>query len=241
MRLMDTKIAAIIEKGLQNKAGLIALFQEIQNKYVFIPKEAIAALAKGFNIPENHVYGIATFYFQYGVTIWPSSCVVNLVSFISSFKQQRSCGNCIPCRIGTKRIRDILESIMTGKASLHDLDSLKSLAETMKNTSLCGFGQGAPDFIVTSLKYFEDIYLAHVEKKQCPAHVCHALIRFEINKESCTSCGLCQQICPRSAIEGNKKKGFKIVQKICNQCNQCYHTCPVKAIYKEDRYPSEGT
>lgn len=168
------------------------------------------------------------------------TCVVDLASYFSSFTQRESCGKCVPCRIGTTRMLEILQTIKAGKATLQDLENLKTLAKTVKNTSLCGLGQGAPNPILTSLKYFEDEYLAHVEKKQCPALVCRDLIRFEINQELCNGCGLCSRNCPRSAIEGEQKQSHEISQELCIQCGRCYESCPVNAIYKTNRYPSEG-
>ncbi|HMF32365.1 MAG TPA: NADH-ubiquinone oxidoreductase-F iron-sulfur binding region domain-containing protein [Candidatus Lokiarchaeia archaeon] len=164
-------------------------------------------------------------------------CVVDLAYYFFSFTQRVSCGKCVPCRIGTTRMLEILAKIKKGLATRQDLENLKTLASTVKNTSLCEIGQTATDPILTSLKYFEDEYLAHVEKKQCPALVCRALIIFEINPDTCTGCGVCQPLCPTSAIEGEKKDTRAIKQELCIQCGRCFENCPAGAIFKANRYP----
>ncbi|MHA1731493.1 MAG: NADH-ubiquinone oxidoreductase-F iron-sulfur binding region domain-containing protein [Promethearchaeota archaeon] len=164
------------------------------------------------------------------------TCVVDLAHYFLSFTQNESCGKCVPCRVGTKRMLEILGKIKQGRASTRDLENLKSLAGTVKNTSLCGLGQTAPNPVLTSLRYFEDEYIAHVEERRCPAKVCRDLILFQVDPSRCVGCGICARNCPVGAVSGEKKRAYVIDQEACVQCGRCYENCPETAIEKVDRY-----
>ena len=160
-------------------------------------------------------------------------CMVNLAKFFLEFTVDESCGKCPPCRIGTKRMLEILTKITEGRGTLQDLENLERLAHTIKKGSLCGLGQTAPNPVLSTLKYFRDEYIAHIVDKKCPAGECKALSKVWIDKDKCKSCSICAKNCPVGAIKGEVKKGpFEIDQSKCIKCGVCMTKCPFKAISK---------
>ncbi len=163
-----------------------------------------------------------------------SDCMVDIARFFLEFTQDESCGKCTPCRVGTKRMLEILQRITMGDGREGDLDLLKSLAEDIKDTSLCGLGQTAPNPVLSTLRFFEDEYLAHILEKRCPAGVCVRLVRYQIIPEKCTACTVCARVCPVDAVTGTPKKPpYFIHQDICIKCGACQAKCPFSAIAKE--------
>ena len=160
------------------------------------------------------------------------NCMVDIAKFFLEFTVDESCGKCTPCRIGTKRLYEILDKITKGKGTMEDLDRLEELCESIKAGSLCGLGQTAPNPVLSTLRYFRDEYVAHVRDKVCPAGVCKALSKYEIDPEKCRGCSLCSKECPVGAISGEIKKPFVIDQDKCIKCGACMAKCPFKAIKK---------
>lgn len=160
------------------------------------------------------------------------NCMVDIAKFFLEFTVDESCGKCTPCRVGTKRLLEILTKITDGKGTMEDLERLENLAEAIKAGSLCGLGQTAPNPVLSTLKYFRDEYEAHIIDKTCPAHVCKGLAKYTINPDVCKGCGLCAKQCPVGAIEGEVKSPFKINSEKCIKCGACIEKCPFKAISK---------
>jgi len=160
------------------------------------------------------------------------NCMVDIARFFLEFTVDESCGKCTPCRVGTKRMLTILEKITSGKGTLEDLDELESLANSVKDSSLCGLGQTAPNPVLATLKNFRDEYVAHVVDKKCPAKQCKALLTYEIDKEKCTGCTLCARKCPVHCIEGTVKNPHVINQELCIKCGNCYSVCRFGAVEK---------
>ena len=158
------------------------------------------------------------------------TCMVDVARYFISFTLDESCGKCTSCREGNGRMLEILEDICDGKGEMHHLDLLEELSEYIKETSLCGLGKTAPNPVLTTMKYFRDEYLAHIEKKECPAKVCKALIHYEIDPENCIGCGMCARKCPVEAISGEKKEPHVIDVDICTNCGTCRATCKFKAV-----------
>ncbi len=158
------------------------------------------------------------------------TCMVEVARFFMSFTQRESCGKCIPCREGTKRMLDILEKITEGKGGMEDLNLLYEVADTVKNTALCGLGKTAPNPVLSTLEYFYDEYLAHVVDKVCPAKVCKGLASIVIDPDICRGCSKCARICPVEAISGRIKEPYIIDQNKCIKCGACIEACPFKAI-----------
>lgn len=161
------------------------------------------------------------------------SCMVDIAKFFLEFTVDESCGKCSPCRIGTKRMLEILEKISSGKGTVDDIKNLKTLANSIKATALCGLGQTAPNPVLSTLQYFEDEYMAHVTDKKCPAGVCKDLLQYTIDKDKCKGCNICAKNCPVNAITGEMKKPFIIDQEICIKCGVCEGKCPFKAIARK--------
>lgn len=161
------------------------------------------------------------------------NCMVDVARFFLDFTRDESCGKCTPCRIGTKRLLEILEKITQGKGTLEDLDKLETLAKEIKQSALCGLGQTAPNPVLSTLKHFRDEYIAHVVEKRCPAGVCKALMRYTIQDDKCKKCGICAKNCPVGAISGKVKEHFEINQDKCVKCGACMEKCPFKAIVKK--------
>lgn len=161
------------------------------------------------------------------------NCMVDIAKFFLEFTVDESCGKCTPCRVGTKRMYEILEKITEGKGTLEDLDKLEELAYYIKDNALCGLGQTAPNPVLSTLKFFRDEYVAHVTDKVCPAKVCKALLTFKINPDKCKGCTLCLKICPEGAISGETKKTHVIDPDKCIKCGACLNNCHFGAITKE--------
>jgi NADH-quinone oxidoreductase subunit F len=159
-----------------------------------------------------------------------SSCMVDIARFFLDFTVKESCGKCVPCRSGLKKMLDILEKITAGEGSSGDLEKLKRLAEAIKATALCGLGNTAPNPVLTTLKYFGDEYEAHVNEKRCPASVCVNLISFVVDEEACTKCGKCFSACPSEAVIWEKKQKAVIDKDKCIKCRACIDACDFRAI-----------
>jgi len=157
-------------------------------------------------------------------------CMVEFAKYFLEFVQKESCGKCVPCRIGTKRLLEILERITSGKGEISDIEKLKELGNIIKETSLCGLGQTAPNPVLTTINYFRDEYEAHIKEKRCPAGVCRELIEYYIDEDACKSCGVCKKHCPQNAITGEKKKPYKIEKDKCIECGICRDSCKFNAI-----------
>ncbi len=160
-----------------------------------------------------------------------STCMVDMARFFMDFIQDESCGKCTPCREGTRRILEILNRICDGKGEPEDIETLKELSYTIKDSALCGLGQTGPNPVLSTLRYFIDEYNAHIFEKRCPAKRCVALLKFEIDPEICTKCGLCFKSCPSDAIEWKKKEVAKIDKSKCVKCLTCFDKCRFGAIF----------
>ncbi|MBE7021681.1 MAG: NADH-quinone oxidoreductase subunit NuoF [Ruminococcaceae bacterium] len=158
------------------------------------------------------------------------NCMVDIAKFFLEFTVDESCGKCTPCRIGTKRMLEILTRITKGKGTMEDLDKLEALAYDIKESALCGLGQTAPNPVLSTLRYFKDEYIAHVVDKRCPAGVCKDLLNYVIVADKCKGCSLCAKQCPVGAISGEVKSPFSIDPAKCIKCGACVEKCPFKAI-----------
>jgi NADH-quinone oxidoreductase subunit F len=156
------------------------------------------------------------------------TCMVDTARYFLAFTQVESCGKCVPCRLGTKRMLEILTRITEGEGTEGDIELLSELAEGVRDTSLCGLGQTCPNPVLTTLKYFRDEYDAHIRNHQCPAGVCKALIKYYIDPEACLACLICLRMCPTQAIEGGKNIIHVIDQDKCDQCGTCLSVCPAR-------------
>ncbi len=168
------------------------------------------------------------------------NCMVDMAKFFLEFTVDESCGKCTPCRVGTRRLLEMLDKITSGKGTLEDIDELENLCNYIKQNSLCGLGQTAPNPVLATLNFFRDEYIAHVVDKKCPAGVCKDLLSYTIDKDKCIGCGMCARSCPASAIsktdyiaEGHKLPSLEIDPEKCVKCGACVGTCKFKAISKQ--------
>ena len=161
------------------------------------------------------------------------TCMVDIAKYFLEFLEDESCGKCLTCREGIERMLEIVTYITEGKGKEVDLETLAELGELVRDASMCGLGQTAPNPLLSTLRYFKDEYLAHIKNRKCPAGVCRALISYNIIEENCTGCGACKKSCPEKAISGKKKEPHIIDQKKCVKCGICYETCNFDAIEKQ--------
>lgn len=161
------------------------------------------------------------------------TCMVDVARFFLEFTVEESCGKCPPCRIGTKRMLELLEKITNNQGQKGDIEKLEQLAKTIKAASLCGLGQTAPNPVLSTLRYFRDEYEAHINERKCPAGVCTAFLQYVVLEEKCRKCGLCARSCPARAIIGKPKESYRIDTDLCIKCGLCISKCPAKAIEKK--------
>ena len=162
-----------------------------------------------------------------------STCMVGIAKFFLDFTTKESCGKCVHCRIGTKRLGEILNRIVSGEGREGDVELLEELCNTVKDGALCGLGQSAPNPVLTTIRYFRDEYDAHIREKKCPAKECTALLTYAIDKEKCTGCSACSRKCPVNAISGKIKEAFEIDTDVCIRCGACFNTCRFGAVTVE--------
>ena len=160
------------------------------------------------------------------------TCMVDIAKFFLEFTVDESCGKCTPCRVGTKRLLELLEKITSGNGTMRDLKRIEELAQFIKENSLCGLGQTAPNPVLSTLQYFRDEYLAHIQDKRCPAGVCKALLTYKIDETKCRGCTLCARACPAGAINGSVRNPHNIDTLKCVKCGACMETCRFGAISK---------
>lgn len=157
-------------------------------------------------------------------------CMVSVAKFYLQFTVDESCGKCAPCRIGNKRLEEILEKITKGKGTMEDLDYLKNLSKVIKDTALCGLGQTSPNPVLSTLDNFYDEYVAHIVDKRCPAHRCRALRVYAIDPARCKGCTACARACPAGAIKGEVKQAHVIDTEKCIRCGACLEKCKFNAV-----------
>ncbi|MEG1154091.1 MAG: NADH-ubiquinone oxidoreductase-F iron-sulfur binding region domain-containing protein, partial [Ruthenibacterium sp.] len=160
------------------------------------------------------------------------TCMVDIAKFFLEFTVEESCGKCTPCRVGTKRLLELLDKITSGKGTMGDLDKINELAAFIKENSLCGLGQTAPNPVLSTMRYFRDEYVEHIVNKRCPAGVCKALLNYKIDPVKCKGCTLCAKTCPAGAITGTVRMPHKIDVAKCVKCGACIEKCKFGAISK---------
>ena len=161
------------------------------------------------------------------------NCMVDIAKFFLEFTVDESCGKCTPCRVGTRRLLEMLTKITKGQATMEDIDKMEQLCYAIKESSLCGLGQTAPNPVLSTLRYFRNEYEAHVRDKVCPAGVCKSLLKYSIDPSKCKGCSLCARQCPADAITGEVRSPFTINQDKCVKCGACISTCKFGAISKK--------
>lgn len=166
------------------------------------------------------------------VVLDETDCMVNTAKFFLDFTQEESCGKCTPCRIGTKRILEILDRIIAGDGRDGDIELLEELSHYIRLMSLCGLGMTAPNPVLSTIRYFRNEYEAHIKDKKCPAGVCKNLITYTIIEDLCTGCGACRRVCPTGAVTGMKKKPHNLNTELCVKCGSCFDACKFKAVLK---------
>ena len=162
-----------------------------------------------------------------------NTCMVEVARFFMNFTQNESCGKCVPCREGTKRMLDILEDIVAGKGTEESLELLEELGQAITDTALCGLGKSAALPVLSTLRNFREEYLEHVVDKRCRTGTCHGLVRYKILPDACKGCSKCARNCPVNAINGKIKEPFAIDQSVCIKCGACMENCPFGAIVKD--------
>ena len=158
-------------------------------------------------------------------------CMVSVAKFYLDFTVEESCGKCSPCRIGNKRLSELLEKIVKGEGTKDDLELLKNLSQVIKDTSLCGLGQTSPNPVLSTLNNFYDEYIEHVTEHKCRAGQCKSMVRYFINPENCVGCTACARNCPVNAIKGERKQIHEINQDICIKCGACLEKCKFNAVF----------
>ncbi len=162
-----------------------------------------------------------------------NTCMVEVARFFMDFTQRESCGKCVPCREGTKRMLEIMERIVNGEGTLSDLDELEELADMIENTALCGLGKGAPKPVISALNGFREEFEEHILQKKCRAHICSNLLSYHIDPEKCRGCSKCARNCPAGAITGVVKMPFVIHEEKCVKCGACLENCSFGAVYRD--------
>ena len=189
-----------------------------------------------FDIPIDYdnLVGIGSMMGSGGLIVMDEdNCMVDIAKFFLEFTVDESCGKCVPCRVGTKRLLELLEKITDGRGTMQDLDKIKELSQHIKENSLCGLGQTAPNPVLSTLNYFYDEYVAHVKDKRCPARVCKKLVSFSIITDKCIGCTACSRVCPVGAITGTVKNPHSIDPLKCIKCGACMEKCKFGAILKQ--------
>ncbi len=158
------------------------------------------------------------------------TCMVDVAKYFVHFLEEESCGKCLPCREGLKRMGQILDGITEGKGDEESLSLLEELAEVVADTSLCGLGKTAPNPVLSALRYFHSEFEVHIYQKRCPAAVCTPLIQYSISEADCTGCGACKKVCPTQAVEGERKKSYRILSELCSKCGSCKDVCKANAV-----------
>ena len=192
--------------------------------------------AEHFDVPVDyeHLAALGSIVGSGGMIIMDEdNCMVDIAKFFLEFTVDESCGKCTPCRIGTRRMLEILTKITEGNGTMEDLDKLEELCVFVKENSLCGLGQTAPNPVLSTLRYFRDEYIAHIVDKRCPAGVCKSLLRFVIDPDKCKGCTACARKCPVNAITGSIKQPHVIDTAKCIKCGSCIETCKFGAISKK--------
>jgi NADH:ubiquinone oxidoreductase subunit F (NADH-binding)/(2Fe-2S) ferredoxin/Pyruvate/2-oxoacid:ferredoxin oxidoreductase delta subunit len=165
------------------------------------------------------------------------TCMVDIARFFLRFVQKESCGKCAPCRVGTRKMLEILDRICEAEGREGDIDELERIGRTIVRSAMCGLGATAPNPVLSTIRYFREEYRAHIEDKCCPAVVCPILIRYRIDPVVCVGCETCRRVCPSNAIQGEKKRPHTVRGERCVRCGACFAVCPVQAVIKESRSP----